>query len=180
MGFATCQRLLLQLCQRVPQDSLPQPSIVERVRIDEDADVDFHSTTDVARSAASEGLTLILACRSVQRAEEAKVALLRTLDAEIARIEVDKGDGWEKDVAKAAQLRGNVDIVIEKLDLSSLKSVFGFATEISRKYASSTHYLHCFETKNSCVDIPTSPTLSATQGSRTSLATIGPSLSGRY
>ena len=107
---------------------------MDRVQIDEDVDVDVRAMTDVVRS-ASEGLTLILACRSVERAEEAKVDLLRTLDAEVERIKVDKEGNWEKDLARASRLRDNVDIAVEKLDLASLKSVFNFSAEIKRKYA---------------------------------------------
>ena len=132
VGLAVCQRLLLQLCQPVPRDSLPQKSIISHIQFDDDASVDFAGDANVSQN-ASEGLTLILACRNTQKAETARLELLEILDKEIVRIKRRKAENREKNVARATKLRENVVIAIEKLDLASLKSVFTFSTEIRKK-----------------------------------------------
>ena len=75
----------------------------------------------------------------MKRAECARLELLRVLDGEIARMkkvaqkEDGKGKGKE-DVERAVRVRENVVIAVHKLDLASVKSVFGFSRELKSRY----------------------------------------------
>jgi 3-keto steroid reductase len=70
VGFATCQRLLLQLSSPLPSDTLPvHPA--KRTIDDALLPTPFQ---------ASAGCTLLLACRNPHRAQDARDALLTILD----------------------------------------------------------------------------------------------------
>ncbi|KAF8075838.1 hypothetical protein FPV67DRAFT_1469452 [Lyophyllum atratum] len=115
IGFGICQRLLFQLCHTNPTDALPQPFARD------------DSTSDLP--AECDGLTLVMACRSVKRAEAARTKLLGLLDAHVARLQ--RRPGYD---GHAHVFRKNVTIDIIALDLAMISSVFKFADEVSTKY----------------------------------------------
>ena len=70
-----------------------------------------------------------MACRSIRRAETARLELLKFLDAYVADVKTRPGyDGY------AERFRKSVDIVVIRLDLADLSTVFSFADEIMFKY----------------------------------------------
>ncbi|PWN18942.1 NAD(P)-binding protein [Microstroma glucosiphilum] len=80
VGFATCQRLLLQLSSPLPSDTLPvHPA--KRTIDDALLPTPFQ---------ASAGCTLLLACRNPHRAQDARDALLAILDR-LSRLPDEKG-----------------------------------------------------------------------------------------
>lgn len=120
LGFGICQRLLFQLCQAQPSDALPSQ--------------DGHKIPNDTRIAdilqlPCEGLTLILACRRVERAVNAKKRLLRLLDGHIASLKrTSSYDGH------AEKFRQNVRIQVHSVDLCIMSSVFDFCKELTDKY----------------------------------------------
>lgn len=116
IGFGICQRLLFQLCHTSPSDALPQHFAAG----DGTAATNLPSTYD--------GLTLIMACRSIKRAEAARTKLWALLDSYIAQLQrKPEYDGH------AHAFRENVTIDIVTLDLAIISSVFKFANEVSAK-----------------------------------------------
>ncbi|CAE6471419.1 unnamed protein product [Rhizoctonia solani] len=106
VGFGVCQRLLVQFSQKSPPDASPKAQ-KRRITSTEDETSPF---------LPADGLTLILACRSTQRAETARSNLFKHIDDELAK----------RDTPHGRSFRKNLDIEIVKLDLSSVESVFEF------------------------------------------------------
>lgn len=70
-----------------------------------------------------------MACRSITRAESARLELLKSLDAHVVDVKTRSDyDGH------AERFRKNVDIVVMRLDLADVSTVFSFADEIISKY----------------------------------------------
>lgn len=117
VGFGICQRLIFQLSHPSP----PDVQLVQADVLPEDHDEEqFYMPC--------EGLTLIMACRSRKRAEEAKATLFKLLDAHIVKLKRSRDyDGH------AAKFRENLRIEVHELDLAMLKSVTKFAEEIQQK-----------------------------------------------
>lgn len=70
-----------------------------------------------------------MACRSIKRAETARSELLKFLDAHVADVKTQPDyDGH------AERFRKSVDIVVMRLDLADLSTIFSFADEIMSKY----------------------------------------------
>jgi 3-keto steroid reductase len=70
-----------------------------------------------------------MACRSIKRAETARLELLKSLDAFVADVKTRPDyDGH------AERFRKSVDIVVMRLDLADLSTVFSFADELMSKY----------------------------------------------
>jgi 3-keto steroid reductase len=79
--------------------------------------------------ASCDGITLTMACRSIKRAETARLELLKSLDAYVAVVKTRPDyDGH------AERFRKSVDIVVMRLDLADLSTVFSFADELMSKY----------------------------------------------
>ena len=76
---------LVQLAQRIPPDALPQRSVARVIPINENIEIDFEDFADC------EGLTLILACRNVSKANAARTELLHLLYDEVERIKRKRG-----------------------------------------------------------------------------------------
>ncbi|KAG5645271.1 hypothetical protein DXG03_006573 [Asterophora parasitica] len=115
VGFGICQRLLFQFCHTNPTDGLPQGFVVDS------------STPDLP--VEFDGLTLIMACRSVKRAEAARTKLLGLLDGYISKLQRKPDyDGH------AHAFRKNLVIDIVSVDLAMLSTVFKFADEVKSKY----------------------------------------------
>ena len=114
VGFGICQRLLFQLCDTHPTDTLPR-SFVKNA-----------NSFDI--SPKCDGLTLIMACRSKQRAEVARADLLRLLDVHVSKLQ--KRPGYD---GHAQEFRKNVVIDVVILDLAELSSVFKFVKDVASK-----------------------------------------------
>jgi 3-keto steroid reductase len=118
VGFGICQRLLVQLSQRSPTDAQP--------RFGEGRN-EFE---------ACEGVTLIMACRSVERAKEARGRLLHFFDSHV------KGQARKLNYdGHAESFQKNVNVEIERLDLASVQSVFNFCNAVSKKYPYISHLI---------------------------------------
>ncbi|KAJ6510290.1 hypothetical protein C8R47DRAFT_1097447 [Mycena vitilis] len=125
VGFGICRRLLFQLCLSNPPDSEPQ-LWAKTAR-------DTRGSTEATRG---DGLTLIMACRSTQRAEVARKELYEDLEAHIVRLRAASDYDGHADV-----FRRNLKIEIEYLDLAVLNSVFNFAAQISKQYPYVSHMI---------------------------------------
>ncbi|KAG6897680.1 hypothetical protein C0992_012429 [Termitomyces sp. T32_za158] len=113
VGFGICQRLLFQLCHAIPADALPQS---------------FTFSGDTSTVEPFDGMTLVMACRSVKRAEAARAKLLRLLDSYINQLQKKLGyDGH------ARSFRKNLTIDVVSLDLAMISTVFKFADEVTNK-----------------------------------------------
>lgn len=105
VGFGICHRLLSQL------------SNGSRDPVSSELELDC------------DGLTLILACRSKQRAEAARAKLYDIVDELVRRaIRSSNYDGH------AEIFRKNLHIAIHIIDLANIQSVFRFADEIAQKW----------------------------------------------
>ncbi|KAJ7283303.1 hypothetical protein C8J57DRAFT_1120742 [Mycena rebaudengoi] len=122
VGLGICRRLLFQLCLSNPPDSWPQftPNPA-------------YSTEEPPRG---NGLTLIMACRSIKRAEVAQLELYNALDSHIAELRKRSDYDGHADV-----FRSNLKIEIESLDLAVLSSVFNFAEKISKRHTYVSHLI---------------------------------------
>ncbi|KAG6916574.1 hypothetical protein DXG01_006345 [Tephrocybe rancida] len=114
VGFGICQRLVFQLCHATPTDALPQSFAVD---------------DSVSELVGHDGLTLVMACRSVKRAETARTKLLELLDSYINKLQ--KKPGYD---GHAHTFRKNLVVDIISLDLAMVSTVFKFADEITNKY----------------------------------------------
>lgn len=116
VGYGICQRLLVQLSSQNPSDSRTY-DFEEKVPAEKD-DLPQRYT----------GLTLIMACRSVSRAQKAREELLRWFDARVLKAKSQPGyDGH------AESFQENVVVEVEYVDLASIKTVFQFGERMSEK-----------------------------------------------
>ena len=114
MGYGICQRLLVQLTSQIPSDSLPQ---------------DFEDASLSGQPQKYTGLTLIMACRSVSRAQKARNELLQFFDSHIQQIQ----SSAEYD-GHAEEFKKNLSVEVEYVDLASIKTVLEFAKRVNQKY----------------------------------------------
>ncbi|KAF8742840.1 3-kesterol reductase, partial [Rhizoctonia solani] len=121
VGFGVCHRLLVQLSQKSPPDASPEAQKHPIASPDD----------EISPFVPADGLTLILACRSAQRAETARTNLYKLIDKEIAK----------SNTAHAQLFRKNLDIEIVKLDLSSVESVFECAANLPPRFPYITHLI---------------------------------------
>ena len=129
IGFSICHRLLVQLAQHNPPDAQPQRYATRRLDLEHNAKTG--GAADFRGLAGCDTLTLVLACRNVQKAEAARKELLGLLDIEVERLKrSERYDGH------AERFRKNLEIVVRCLDLASMDSIFKFARRISSEYAS--------------------------------------------
>ncbi|KAF7301304.1 hypothetical protein MIND_00695400 [Mycena indigotica] len=123
VGFGVCQRLLYQLCSSNPPDSWPQPWATRANAL-------------ALEPPTGNGLVLILACRSVKRAEEARDELYHSLDAHIKKLRKHpEYDGY------ADEFRHNLTIEVEYLDLARLDTVFDFSSRVSQRHPYVSHLI---------------------------------------
>jgi len=124
VGLGICQRLFRQVAtEDVPVDVLPQV-------------VRLSSGGEGRRVESYGGLTLILACRSVTRAEGAKRVLEEEVDATLRALRVQQqgqGKGGDDGLKRRIRFCENTKVLIESLDLGSLQSVFSFSSRIRRR-----------------------------------------------
>jgi 3-keto steroid reductase len=113
VGFGICRRLLYGFAQDSPDDARP---LFPRSGVDEPG-IEYPCA----------GLTLIMACRSRQRAEAARTQLLSLFDSDVERLRKLPG-GAERVIA----FRANLVIAVHTLDLASVQSTLAFADEVAR------------------------------------------------
>ncbi|TFK28689.1 3-keto sterol reductase [Coprinopsis marcescibilis] len=118
VGYGICQRLLVQLCEETPSDSLPQ-AFEEVIK-------------DSTRFPP--GLTLIMACRSPKRAEKARTDLHRFFERHVAKLRSQPGY-----TGRAEELQKYLTVNVETLDLASIRSVIAFASVVKAKYPYVSH-----------------------------------------
>ncbi|PCH42767.1 hypothetical protein WOLCODRAFT_102597 [Wolfiporia cocos MD-104 SS10] len=123
VGFGVCHRLLVQLSQPQPPDA--QPVFAKHA-----------GTSGPVLASASEGVTIIMACRDLQRAGAARAQLYGLLDTHIAKI-----PRGTKEHEYALEFQRNVALEIHRVDLSSVRSVFDFGKEVSQKYPYISHLI---------------------------------------
>ena len=120
VGFGICQRLLFQLCHTNPSDAQPQKFSRQVVDVDPGFQI---------QSSGCDGLTIIMACRNMKRAEAARAKLLKLLDTYVAKLKNQPGyDGH------AEAFQKNVALDTRELDLAIMGSVFKFATGVTQTY----------------------------------------------
>ena len=117
VGFGICRRLLYGLAQDIPDDARP---VFSRSGGSDDDKV---SSLEYPCS----GLTLIMACRSRQRAEAARKKLLELFERDVAPLKSTPG-GAER----VAAFRSNLVVSVHLLDLASVQSTLAFADEVTR------------------------------------------------
>ncbi|KAJ3544581.1 hypothetical protein NMY22_g2736 [Coprinellus aureogranulatus] len=124
VGYGICQRLLVQLSSSKPSDSHPY---------------DFEEKASAEKDASSQrynGLTLIMACRSVSRAQKARDELLRWFGAHVRKAKSQPGyDGHAEEFQK------NITVEVEYVDLASIKTVLEFGERITKKYPYVSHLM---------------------------------------
>ncbi len=126
VGYGICQRLLLQLCQRNPSDSHPQPLAPG------DGSVALPET-------GYKGVTLIMACRNTKRADAARTKLLHWFSQQIKEVERKTLRTEDKEHARA--FSGDYDVQVAELDLASFGSVVKFSTKIKQQFVMSCSFL---------------------------------------
>ncbi|KAF9443628.1 hypothetical protein P691DRAFT_808692 [Macrolepiota fuliginosa MF-IS2] len=119
IGFGICQRLLCQLCHPNPSDASPQKFSLQNFSESQTDDV----------SSDYDGITLIMACRSANRAKNAREQLYQCLDTYVDGLKASPDE-----YVHAKKFQEAVDIKIHQLDLAVMNSVFAFAEEISNQY----------------------------------------------
>ncbi|KAI0351190.1 hypothetical protein OH77DRAFT_1429985 [Trametes cingulata] len=123
VGFGICHRLLVQLSYAHPPDAEPY------------FDVGRDITPEPER-APDAGVTIIMACRDEKRARDARDKLFGLLDKHIASLR----QGTDEH-AYATTFRRHVRLDIERLDLSSVKSVLEFGRAVCQKYEYISHLI---------------------------------------
>jgi 3-keto steroid reductase len=120
VGYGICQRLLVQLCQGTPPDGCPQ-AFASEIASDEPTKPTRYS-----------GVTLIMACRNMKRADAARKKLLEWFDEELKRL---RREG--KDEAYLRLFREGCNVQIAELDLANFASVLEFAATVHQMYVAS-------------------------------------------
>ncbi|KAF9463122.1 hypothetical protein BDZ94DRAFT_1164476 [Collybia nuda] len=115
VGFGFCQRLIEQFCDGFSTSAFKSPSIK--------AEGSYISCTD---------LTLIMACRSLDRAEAAKAKIIQFVDTYVAR-------SGSKAKDRGRELRANLEILTVHIDLGSLTTVFELAKQLKKRHAYISH-----------------------------------------
>ncbi|KAH9059315.1 NAD(P)-binding protein [Lactarius vividus] len=122
VGFGICRRLLYNLAQNSPDDARPLFPLSVATDV-----------ADVAYPCA--GLTLIMACRSRQRAEVARTQLLELFENDVEQLQRSTPGGAER----VAAFRKNLVVAIHSLDLASVQSTLAFADEVAHTYPYVSH-----------------------------------------
>ncbi|KAH8829892.1 3-keto sterol reductase [Flagelloscypha sp. PMI_526] len=116
LGLAVCERLLHQLCFDQPPDALPQP---------------FHNPSNDDEWSNIDEITLIIVCRSIKNANNAKKEIFASLDKHVQKL----------DTERARKFRENVTIDALQVDLANLDTVFQFAETVNSRYPYISHFV---------------------------------------
>ncbi|KAG8805305.1 hypothetical protein FRC19_007976 [Serendipita sp. 401] len=122
VGYGICQRLLINLCEDTAEDSLPQSLATPGDRIP-------------CEFTASKGLTLIMACRSAERAVTAKENLLKHLDEHISK----QKNNQSASINRMLEFRRNLKVDLLSLDLANTTKTFEFCEEVTHRYPYVSH-----------------------------------------
>ena len=117
VGFGICRRLLHGLAQHIPGDARPLFPRSGGVDDDKPSGLEYPCS----------GLTLIMACRSRQRAEAARKELVELFERDVAPLRAAPG-GAER----IAAFRANLVVAVHLLDLASVQSTLAFVDEVAR------------------------------------------------
>jgi 3-keto steroid reductase len=117
VGFGICRRLLYGLAQNSPDDARPLFPRSSTAKHEPSFELEYPCA----------GVTLIMACRSRQRAEAARSQLLELFEHDVAQLRT-TADGAKR----VATFRANLVIAIHVLDLVSVQSTLTFADEVAR------------------------------------------------
>ncbi|KAF5390400.1 hypothetical protein D9757_005242 [Collybiopsis confluens] len=140
VGFGICQRLLCQLAERTPSDTFIIPKELE-LSVYHNHENEGESVREADQfPLPCEGLTIIMACRSVQRAEEAKEKLFKILDGRIENLRKGKARAVDDD-EHAERFRRNVRIEIRKVDLAELNSIATFTKGLENEFPYISHLI---------------------------------------
>ncbi|KAI0716004.1 hypothetical protein C8T65DRAFT_642505 [Cerioporus squamosus] len=133
VGFGICHRLLVQLSSPNPPDAQPffKLDVSDTTYANVAAD---NRIVDEYTFDADAGVTIIMACRDLKRAEDARTKLYGLLDKHISRLRT----GSEEE-QYARRFRKNARLELEMLDLSSVRSVLEFGRSVSQKYEYLSH-----------------------------------------
>lgn len=131
IGFAICQRLLLQLSVPNPPDALPEPLVDPSYSL---------APTSSLESTPFDALTIILACRNKSRGLEARDKLFTFIDTELLKRRLQNRAGKRSDDAESEKLaayadefRRNLILDFVPCDLASVTSVLEFSDTIQNK-----------------------------------------------
>ncbi|KAI9061931.1 hypothetical protein FKP32DRAFT_1612868 [Trametes sanguinea] len=125
VGFGICHRLIVQLSSARPSDAKPYFNVGR----------DLKRELDIPERAPDAGLTIIMACRDAKRAQVAREKLYRLLDEHIAKLTNPSAYDY------AVAFRRSLKLDIERLDLSSVRSVLVFGSAVSQKYEHISHLI---------------------------------------
>ncbi|KAM5530912.1 hypothetical protein V8D89_015444, partial [Ganoderma adspersum] len=131
VGFGICHRLLVQLSSPHPSDARPYFKVEDRA-----GDAEKHAILDEYEFDPDAGATIVMACRDLRRAQDARTRLYGLLDEHVATLLP-----GTKEYACASTFRKNVKLELETLDLSSVKSVLDFGRRASDKYEYISHLI---------------------------------------
>jgi 3-keto steroid reductase len=115
VGYGICKRLILQLCQASPSDSRPQ------------AFASGIMSNEPMEPTRYDGVTLIMACRNMKRADAARKKLIQWFDAELEKVQRS-----EEDEEYTRLFREGSDVQVAELDLANFSSVLKFAATMNR------------------------------------------------
>ena len=125
VGFGICHRLLVQLSSPHPSDARPYFKIEHLAG---GGDAEKHGILDEYEFDCDAGATIVMACRDLRRAQDARTRLYGLLDEHVATMLP-----GTKEYVYATTFRKNVKLELETLDLSSVKSVLDFGRRASDK-----------------------------------------------
>ncbi|KAI0274345.1 hypothetical protein BGY98DRAFT_920852 [Russula aff. rugulosa BPL654] len=132
IGFGICHRLLHNILQNntTPDDA---SSLFPRSGAEgEPQGIEYPCA----------GLTLIMACRSRQRAEDARKKLLQLFEDDVARFLLENsGRGAETERRRVEKFCENLVVAVHLLDLASVQSTLSFADEVARIYPYISHLI---------------------------------------
>ncbi|KAF5346909.1 hypothetical protein D9758_010134 [Tetrapyrgos nigripes] len=135
VGYGICQRLLFQLAESTSPDiSLPvTDSSNSYAGNSNEHDNDARRHADQFPMPC-EGLTLIMACRSVKRAEAARLKLLMSFNAHVEKLKKKKGYNGHGE-----KFRENVQVDIHSVDLAMTSTIQPFVYTLRTNYPYISH-----------------------------------------
>ena len=123
IGFGICHRLLHNVLQNSTTPDDAGPVFPRSGAEGESQGIEY----------PCDGLTLIMACRSRQRAENARKKLLKMFEDDVAQFLLgSSGREAETERRRVEKFCENLVVEVHLLDLASVKSTLAFADEVTR------------------------------------------------